>query len=171
MSRRPKRGAKANTCTQCGLSRRHLIAGSVALAMPGGMPTAFGSDPVITECEAWIRLDTEYEALIQRWQKLESRVVREYNWFRLSEAERQLVPEAPEMSAIEARLGPILESRYERLARLQHMRAANLQGVLLKVAIAVKSVPTDENPEAHALLKSTLDDLRALAEPDNRRRE
>lgn len=135
------------------------------------MPTAFGWDPVITECQAWICLDTEYEALIQRWQKLESHVVREYNWFRLSEAERQLVPEAPEMSAIEARLGPMLESRNERLARLQHMRAASLQGILLKVAIAVKSVPADENPEAHALVKSTLDDLRALVEPNHRWRE
>ena len=170
MSRRPSRVAKATPCAQCGLSRRQLIAGSAALAIPPGSPTPSGPDPVIHECEAWIRLDTEYEDLILRWQQLETHLVRNYNWFRLSDAEQQLVPAASEFSEIEARLGPMAEARWEGLARLPDMPAASLQGVLLKLTIAAKSVPADENPDAHALLESTLADLEAVIEPGTRRR-
>ncbi len=162
MSRRPKGGAKADICVHCGLSRRQVLAGSAALALPAGNPAP--PDPVISACQDWIRLDTEHEGLIFRWQTLESQAVREFNWFRLSEIERHQVPLAPEMSAVEARLESSFESRHYLLTQLADMTAATLQGICLKLAVAAKAVPVDENPEAHALLQGTLKDFQALLE-------
>ena len=142
------------------------MAGSAALASAPVLPG--GSDPVLPVCRTLIRLNSEHDALIRRWQTLETHLVHRHNWFRLSEAERLLLPEAAEMSAIEARLHAVIAARSDLLTRLPDMKAASLRGVWHKLSVAALSVFPDENPEAHALLRSTLDDLRAILEPGGR---
>jgi len=166
MSRRHTGGANADSCAHSGLSRRQLMAGSAALAIATSTPET--ADPVVSLCRNWISLDTEHEALTRRWQSLENYVVREHDWFRLSDAERRLLPEAAEMSGIEARLGALSESRSDLLTRLPDVKAATLQGVALKLSVAAASVFADENPEAHALLQCTLDDLHRILETGGR---
>nr|WP_290916106.1 hypothetical protein [Hyphomonas sp. 34-62-18] len=162
MSRRSPGDENAAPCAKCGLSRRELMAGSAALALSAG--TTSSADPVIPICQNWLRLNAEQDALTLRWQELESFVGREYNWFRLSEAERQLVPEAAEMAAIDQSVDALFNTRQDILSRLPDIKAASLYGVSLKLSVAAASVLPDENAEAHALLKSTLNDLIMLME-------
>ncbi|MGE6699626.1 hypothetical protein ACQKH5_18230 [Hyphomonas sp. NPDC076900] len=162
MSRRSPGDENAAPCAQCGLSRRELIAGSAALALPAG-PTGT-ADPVIPICQNWLRLNAEQDALTLRWQDLECFVGREYKWFRLSEAERQLVPEAAEMAAIDQSVDALFTTRQDILSRLPDMKAMSLYGVSLKLSVATASVFPDEHPEVHALLQSTLNDLTTLME-------
>ena len=68
------------------------------------------------------------------------------------------------MRDIELRLEPSFEARYKLLTRLPDLPAKTLQGVCLKLAVATKAIPEDENPEAHALLQSTLKDFQTLLE-------
>lgn len=135
--------------------------------MPRSASSSAPPDPVISSCQDWIRLDTEHETLIYRWQRLESQAVQAHNWFRLSDAERQDLPISQEMRDIELRLEPSFKARYELLTRLPDLPAITLQGVCLKLAVATKAVPEDENPEAHALLQSTLKDFQTLLETSN----
>lgn len=121
-------------------------------------------DPVVVLCQDWIRLDKEHDALTRRWQELETHLVRARNWFKLSDAERQLVPEAVEMRAISKNLGALFASRSDLFTRLPQMKAASLQGVCAKLKVAAASIFPDENPEAHALLQNTLMDLQTLLE-------
>ncbi|WP_148205778.1 hypothetical protein [Hyphomonas neptunium] len=162
MSRRSPGDENAAPCAQCGLSRRELMAGSASLALSAGIPGA--ADPVIPVCQKWLRLNAKQDALTLRWQKLESFVGREYNWFRLSEAERQLVPEAAEMAAIDQSVDALFNTRQDILSRLPDIKATSLYGVSLKLSVATASVLPDENTEAHALLQSTLNDLSSLME-------
>jgi len=138
------------------------MAGSASLALSAG--TTGTADPVILVCQNWLRLNAEQDALTQRWQELEGFVGREYNWFRLSEAERQLVPEATEMAAIDQSVDALFNTRQDILSRLPDMKAMSLYGVSLKLSVATASVLPDENAEAHALLQSTLNDLSSLME-------
>ena len=162
MSRRSPGDENAAPCAQFRLSRRELMAGSASLALSAG--TSGTADPVILVCQNWLRLNAEQDALTQRWQELEGFVGREYNWFRLSEAERQLVPEATEMAAIDQSVDALFNTRQDILSRLPDMKAMSLYGVSLKLSVATASVLPDENAEAHALLQSTLNDLSSLME-------
>lgn len=162
MSRRSPGAANADSCAQCRLSRRELMAGSAALALSTG--TLDATDPVIPVCRNWIHLSTEQDALTRRWQELESLVVLKHNWFRLSKAERRLVPEAAEMATIEQSVDALFTARQDVLARLLGMTATTLQGVSLKLSVATASVFPDENAEVHTLLQSTLHDLTSLLE-------
>lgn len=162
MSRRSPGDENAAPCAQCGLSRRELIAGSASLALLAGKTGT--ADPVISVCQNWLRLNAEQDALTLRWQELENFVGREYNWFRLSEAERQLVPEAAEMAAIDQSVNALFNTRQDILLRLPDIKAMSLYGVSLKLSVAAASVLPDENAEAHALLRSTLNDLTSLLE-------
>jgi hypothetical protein len=162
MSRRSPGDENAPPCARCGLSRRELMAGSAALALWAGGPGT--ADPVIPVCQHWLRVNAEQEALTRRWQELESFVVREYNWCRLSEADRQLVSEGAEMAAIEGSVDALFTTREDILSRLPDINATSLFGVSLKLSVATASVFPDEHPEVHALLQSTLNDLTSLLE-------
>lgn len=160
MSRRSKGDENAAPCARCGLSRRELMAGSAALALPAGTPDT--ADPVIPVCQNWLRVNAEHDALTLRWQELESFARREYNWFRLSEEERLLVPEAAEMAAIDKSADALFTTLQDILSRLPAIKATSLYGISLKLSVAAASVLPDENAEAHALLKSTVNDLISL---------
>jgi len=138
------------------------MTGSAALALSAGTPGA--ADPVVAVCQNWLRVNAEQYALTLRWQELESIAGCEHNWFKLSEAERHLIPETSEMAAIDESIEALLTKRQDILSRLPDLRAMTLYGVSLKLTVATASMLPDENAEAHALLRSTLNDLTSLME-------
>lgn len=160
MSRRPTGAALADSRLR-GPSRRQLVTGAAALPLLPVMQTAI--DPAIAACETWLARREEHESLTRRWQRLETRLIREHNWFTLSRRERAALPEAAELDAIDDRLDDLHALNQDVLAALPAIAATTTQGLASKLAVAVAYVRPDENEEAHDLIRSVLRDLRTIA--------
>lgn len=161
MSRRPLGAADADSRAILELSRRQIIAGSVAVATVKDLPARM--DPAVDVCRAWLAREEEHEALIRRWQKLESYLIHARSWLKLSEQECTAIPEVAELDAIDKRLDALYATRQELLTALPEVPASTPQGLALKLAVAAIIVMPDENEQAHHLIKSALQDLQTLA--------
>jgi len=160
MSRRPLGAAEADSRVILELSRRQIIAGSVAVAIVKDLPAQ--TDPAVDVCRAWLAHEEEHEALIRRWQKLENYLIHERRWLKLSEQECAAIPEVAELDAIDERLDALHEKRQELLNSLPKVYSTTPQGLALKLAVAAIIVMPDENEEAHNLITSALQDLQTL---------
>jgi hypothetical protein len=112
MSRRPLGAADADSRAILELSRRQIIAGSVAVAIVKDIPVRM--DPSVDACRAWLTLEEEHQALIRRWQELDNYLIRESYWSDLSRQRCIAIPEAVELEAIEDRLEALYETRAAR---------------------------------------------------------
>tara|TARA_R110000787_G_scaffold74022_2_gene164742 strand:+ start:14266 stop:14775 length:510 start_codon:yes stop_codon:yes gene_type:complete len=160
MSRRPLGAADTDSRAILELSRRQIIAGSVAVAIVKDLPARM--DPSVDVCRAWIAREEEHEALIRRWQKLENYLIHERNWLKLSEQECAAIPEVAELDSIDQRLDALHEKRHELLTSLPKLSSTTPQGLALKLAVAAIIVMPDENEQAHNLITSALNDLQTL---------
>ena len=161
MSRRPSGAADADSRAIFELSRRQIIAGSVAVAVVKDIPARM--DPSVDACRAWLALEEKHQALIRRWQALDTYLIRERYWCDLSGQRRAVIPEAVELETIDHRLEALYETRQELLATLPNVPATTQQGLALKFAILAIIVMPDENEQAHNLITSALQDLQTLA--------
>jgi hypothetical protein len=161
MSRRPLGAADADSRAILELSRRQIIAGSVAVAIVKDLPAQ--TDPSVDVCRAWLACEEEHEALIRRWQKLENYLIHERSWLELSEQECAAIPEVAELESIDQRLDALHETRQKLLTSLPKVYSTTPQGLALKLAVAAIIVMPDENEEAHNLITSALHDLQTLA--------
>jgi len=160
MSRRPLGAADADSRAILELSRRQIIAGSVAVAIVKDIPARM--DPSVDFCRAWLAREEEHEALIRRWQKLENYLINDRGWLELSELECGALPEVAELDAIDQRLDALHEKRQELLTSLPKVSSTTPQGLALKLAVAAIIVMPDENEHAHNLITSALHDLQSL---------
>lgn len=159
----PRRSPKAasDPAWPAGLSRRQLVAGSAAISLlPHGQLEA---DPAAVACQVWLGRDAERKSLSRRWQKLETRLIREHGWFSLSRRERAALPEAAELDAIDDRLDVLHALNQDLLVTLPAITATTAQGLASKLAVATAQVPPEENKEAHDLIRSVLRDVLAIA--------
>jgi hypothetical protein len=132
------------------------------LALANGPETGDGRPDHASEiCSEWLAQHAEHETLTRRWQELESHLIREHDWFRLSELERNVLPQAAELEAMEDRLRSLFESKMQLLSELLRNAATTAESITLKLMVATASVLPDENLEAHNLLRSILDDMQA----------
>ena len=161
MSRRPSGAADADSRATLELSRRQIIAGSVAVAVVKDIPARM--DPSVDACRAWLALEEEHQALIRRWQELDTYLIQERYWSDLSRQRCAAIPEAMELEAIEHRLEALYEMRQELLTTLPNVPSTTQQGLALKLAVAAIIVMPDENEQAHNLITSALQDLHTLA--------
>tara|TARA_R110000737_G_scaffold268554_1_gene275970 strand:- start:151 stop:660 length:510 start_codon:yes stop_codon:yes gene_type:complete len=161
MSRRPLGAADADSRAILELSRRQIVAGSVAVAIVKDIPVRM--DPSVDACRAWLTLEEEHQALIRRWQELDNYLIRESYWSDLSRQRCIAIPEGVELEAIEDRLEALYERRQELLATLPKVPARTQQGLVLKLAIVAIIVMPDENEKAHNLITSALHDLETLS--------
>lgn len=161
MSRRPSGAVDANSRAIFELSRRQIIAGSVAVAAVRDIPAR--TDPSVDACRAWLALEEKHQDLIRRWQELDNYLIRERYWSDPSRQRCTVIPDAVELEAIEHRLEALYETRQELLTTLPNVPSTTQQGLALKLAIAAIIVMPDENEQAHNLITSALHDLQTLA--------
>jgi hypothetical protein len=161
MSRRPSGAADADSRAIFELSRRQVFAGSVAVAVVKDIPARMDSS--VDACRAWLALEEEHQALIRRWQELDTYLIRERYWCDHSWQRCAAIPEAVELEAIDHRLEALYETRQELLTALPEVPASSPQGLALKLAILAIIVMPDENEKAHNLITSALKDLHTLA--------
>ncbi|RYZ14630.1 MAG: hypothetical protein EON61_02955 [Alphaproteobacteria bacterium] len=120
-------------------------------------------DPALQACNAWQAFHAECDGLIKRWQTLESYLIRQHNWRRLSRRQRAAIPEAFVLDAIDDRLDDIHDQQQQLLASLPLIYATTPRGIAAKLAVVASVVHREENAEAHELIVSVLADFRTLA--------
>jgi len=104
------------------ISRRALIgATAVPFARPvRGLP-ARGAVDIPAQCAAWVAVDMEISRLCNRWAELETLAAKQFDYFKLTDAEISALPMGPEMDAVDAeyrRLGDVCEEALEPLGKL-----------------------------------------------------
>ncbi len=159
MSRRPAGAAHVDLCPNES-SRGIVVSGAGIVAPP--TPERPGDDPAIDACETWLNQRAEHDRLTMRWQDLETYLIREHDYFRLSGPMREDIPEAAEFEAADHRLAVLQTLNQDLLDVLPAISATTPHGLASKLAVAAACVRPDENEVAHALIQSILHDLQAM---------
>ena len=148
-------------CPPIYFSRRKLMVGSTTTAMMAS--TDASADPAIQACHVCRGCQAEYEDLIKRWQTLETYLIRDDNWCRLSGRERSALLEAAELDAVDDRLDALYGRKMKLLANLTMTNATTSRGFAAKLAVIAAVVHSEENSEAYDLIASALRDVRTMA--------
>lgn len=142
-------------------SRRALIQGATACALPLPLP-AGATDPGLAVARRWCALEVEQRRLIYQWQARETWLFKHRDWPKLSEAEQNAVPEGALLGAIDEQLHEIDKVYDALLPRLKATSATTREGLLARFDALLHFVVQDEHPDARAILKSCLSDLKRL---------
>ncbi len=146
------------------VSRRVVIGAASAAPMIAGAGSAASPSEALARSEAWMALDSEIDRLCLRWSDLETILVRERRWERMTPDERVALSPTQEMDAIDAQLKPLFEHREEWLEALPAVPARDLQGVIAKLEVALK-VMVHQQGDGYVLFKATMDELRTARCP------
>jgi hypothetical protein len=157
MSRRLPVTAIANSCPQ--LSRRLVLQRSTSASL-FSLPVSVDAAEVAGA--HWLARHFEIAHLGNQWSELETRLIREYDWFNLSRLQRNLFTEALELDALSDRMDALDEENLTAIAALANVRAVSENGIERKLEVAEAFLPVDENAHAHRLIASILCDFRAL---------
>lgn len=120
------------------------------------------ADEAAAVCKEWLNRHAEHEKLIRRWQRLETRLIREHDLFNLSKRDRASLSGASELDAINARLVALYAQNQKLLSALPALAATTTNGVISKLSVALANVRPDESRGAHQLIKSVLRDFEAV---------
>ena len=116
-------------------------------------------DPAAKVCAEWLDRHSDQRKLAERWQKLESFLMREHNLFQLSEQELADYVEATPLDVISNRLNELYALNKKLLGRISKSKATTTHGLSSKLLVALALVHPDENKEVHMLLQSILRDI------------
>jgi hypothetical protein len=146
------------------LSRRKLVAGMSAAPWlcDVELARAATADPVLVLCGHYADLVRHGETLLRRWSDREAWLGKHRDWFRLSDDEQKLLPEAQLLYAIDAEYERCTRECTRVLRRLRNVPAETVEGAIAKLSIAVEAIEPDDHAGAHRVLLSAIADLRAL---------
>ena len=121
------------------ISRRTVIGATVVpLAGParGAVPVV-GAD-VPAQCADWLARDHEIDRLGRRWSELETSLVAQYPYFKLTERQVSALPEGKEMDAITAECDRLYEARDVALKALAKLKPRTVQDATAMLSIAFR---------------------------------
>lgn len=155
------------------LSRRAVLAGTTVAAFGAAKPGEAAALPsiaasVLTDegtrrCANWLAVNAKIERLQSRWAKLESWLVKEHAWCKLSPAEQQALPWAKELRDIDGCLDVLFEQREALLQSIPATGSISLDSVVARLAVVERLIWREEHPEVHALVTGARRDLIALS--------
>lgn len=116
-------------------------------------------DPAAKVCAEWLERHSDQRKLAERWQKLETFLMREHNLFQHSEQELADYIEAAPLDVISDRLDALYALNKKLLGRISKSEATTTHGLSSKLLVALALVHPDENKEVHLLLRSILRDI------------
>lgn len=156
-------------------SRRALIAGAAAaplLAAGGALPTRAiahelpteraSVDPAVELARQCLALHRENERLHRRWGDAEAWLADNHHWFKLTEAQQRVLPEARRLYDIDRRFAALEKERPRAMRRLRRTPAKSLAGAIGKLRVVVAAIEPDEFPSAYRLLEATIRDIERL---------
>jgi|TARA_R110002020_G_scaffold83397_1_gene206986 hypothetical protein len=116
-------------------------------------------DPAAKVCAEWLDRHSDQRKLAERWQKLETFLMREHNLFQLSEQQLADYVEAAPLDVLSDRLDELYALNKKLLGRISKSEATTTHGLSSKLLVALALVHPDENKEVHTLLQSILRDI------------
>ncbi|WP_293382127.1 helicase [Phenylobacterium sp. SCN 70-31] len=155
------------------LSRRAVLAGTSIAAFGAAKPGEAASTPSIgapvpsdegtRRCANWLALNAKIERLQSRWARLESWLVKNHAWCKLSPAEQQALPWAKELRDIDGCLDLLFEQREALLQSIPATGSISLDSVVARLAVVERLIWREEHPEVYALVTGARRDLIALS--------
>ena len=148
------------------VSRRVVIgaAGAAPVVANTGAGAAM-QDQAIARCDEWLALDAEIDRLGNRWSDLETILVRQKRWERMTPEERGELLPSEEMDAIDKQMEPLFAQREAWLEALPAVRANDMHGVVAKLEVALR-VMVHQQGEGYELFKATMEELRTARCPN-----
>jgi hypothetical protein len=147
------------------VSRRVVIGAAGAAPVVAGTGGAAVSDAAVARCAEWFALDAEIDRLGLRWSDLETILVRQKRWERMTPEERGELLPSEEMDAIDEQLKPLFDQREARLEALPKVRARDIYGVVAKLEVALQVMALQQG-DGYELFKATMDELRTARCPN-----
>ena len=147
------------------VSRRFVVTavGSAALTAGASNNSARAStdvDPAVVVVKAWLATNDEEARLVSDWNRVESWLAENFEWFSLREEEQNALPAAKELFEIDAKFATLDEQR--RLhERLLTTTATTFGGALCKLQV-VAELAAGIDSSAHRLLVAAIDELAQL---------
>ena len=120
------------------------------------------ADPALVVAKRWCSLEAEQRRLIYQWQDWETWLFANRNWPKLSEAERDAVPEGAQLHIIDNELDQIDKLYDALLPVLKKTPATTREGLFAKFEALLHFVVQDEHPDARAILKTCIRVLERL---------
>jgi hypothetical protein len=134
-----------------GISRRTLLgavsATPIACKAVGTVP-ATSSVGLVEQCTAWLINDFETDRLARRWGALETLAASGYDYFRMTDRDRQRLPMAPEMAAIEDRMDALWKQRKRQFTAITKLAPRNIHEVASLLVLAARMDVHDAGPTA-----------------------
>ena len=109
------------------VSRRVFIGAASAAPVVAGAGGAAVPDAAVARCVEWFALDAEIDRLGLRWSDLETILVRQKRWERMTPEERGELLPSEEMDAIDEQLKPLFDQREAWLEALPTVRARHVR--------------------------------------------
>jgi len=147
------------------VSRRVVIGAASAAPVVAGARGAAVADLAVARCAEWLALDAEIDRLGLRWSDLETILVRQKRWERMTPEERGELLPSEEMDAIDEQLKPLFDQREAWLEALPKVRARDLHGVVAKLEVALQ-VMVHQQGDGYDLFKATMEELRSARCPN-----
>ncbi len=153
---------RSNSKNVTELSRRAVIGAATAAPVLSGGPLS--PDDTVARCADWTALDLEIDRLALRWAELETMMARDHGWLALSQAERQVLPEAAEMFEIDDTLEVLARRRERMLKPLFRLAADTPHAAISKLAVAARVMLQEQSP-AQPLVASAVRELADMCCP------
>jgi len=147
------------------VSRRVVIGAAGTAPVVAGASGAAVPDAAIARCAEWLALDAEIDRLGLRWSDLETILVHQKRWERMTPEERGELLPSEEMDAIDEQLKPLFDRREAWLEALPKVRAREIYGVVAKLEVALQ-VMVHQQGDGYDLFKATMDELRTARCPN-----
>jgi hypothetical protein len=144
------------------LSRRAVLTVPAGLALTSALVTSAVADDATRLCTRWLTNEAETHRLWRRRDDVEDNLFHHHQWSLLTEAERQALPQARALHAIDARLARIHAEREALATKLPLTTATTRQGVMLKFRVVSDELEIQDFLDIHGLLKSAVRDLSAI---------
>lgn len=142
------------------VTRRTLV--STVAAVPALGSAAAGRDELFKRGRAWLAMDTKIRHLMARWSRVESTAMDAWeHWYQLTDEARAATSFGAEMNRIDEELARLFESREREFEAVERLKARDLHGVAVKLAVASRLLDLEDS-EAAKIVAGAWADMRDL---------
>ena len=145
------------------ISRRAALSGAAAAFIPASKAAPAETDPTVALCERWIAANAEIDRLAVAWSRHEDLLGRNYNWHRLSQAERDAIPDGRRLDDLDSQMDALGWECDALVRALPTTPAASTEAVIANLTVAAGLFYADDHPDAHGLVQRAIRDLKALS--------
>lgn len=143
------------------VSRRILIGAASATPLLASASPTSPSNDLTARCDEWLALDAEINRLSLRWSDLETVLVKEKEWHKMTPDQRVTLSPTEEMHAIDEQLEGLFEQHRQGLDVLPTLVARDMRGVACKLQVAI-NVMQHQRGEGFDLIDTATREMQSM---------